>query len=341
MAKIFHIHSTQLDAWHSNSGKWSFPIRVAATSDPVVVSSALAGVFGGYLIDYRAASRRGLGYTGDENWTSTANFTALMRIVPTWTGFPGAAQPLFQVTDGAGLPSGGIQISLTTAGKFLISARDSWEGVCVSAVSTTATWSGTANTPADIWITWDGTSSAGAFKIYIDGVIFESITPSAALATSRNNNRTTTISLGYAGSVATGVAYYLNEFCVWDSIETPVAGRTDFIAGAAFDGLDYTTLTVDKVKTGEAYNAAGVAYTGTYDGSDRWTDIAASKVELAYDYKANSTVNNRTGTLSAAATAAAIADAVWDELTSGHTTSGTFGALMQKALTVGKFLGLK
>ena len=37
-----------------------------------------------------------------------------------------------------------------------------------------------------------------------------------------------------------------------------------------------------------------------------------------------------------------IADAVWDEATSGHTTSGTFGNWVQKKLlTVGTFLGLK
>lgn len=36
-----------------------------------------------------------------------------------------------------------------------------------------------------------------------------------------------------------------------------------------------------------------------------------------------------------------IADAVWDEVSAGHTTSGTFGFLMSKFLTVGKWLGLR
>lgn len=40
-------------------------------------------------------------------------------------------------------------------------------------------------------------------------------------------------------------------------------------------------------------------------------------------------------------TAAAIADAVWDEDITTHTTASTFGLLMQKLLTVAKFLGLK
>lgn len=42
-----------------------------------------------------------------------------------------------------------------------------------------------------------------------------------------------------------------------------------------------------------------------------------------------------------APTAAEIADAVWDEALSGHTTASTFGKAIQKLLTVGKFLGLK
>lgn len=40
-------------------------------------------------------------------------------------------------------------------------------------------------------------------------------------------------------------------------------------------------------------------------------------------------------------TPAEVADAVWDAVTSGHNDTGSFGALMQKLLTVAKFLGLK
>ncbi len=40
-------------------------------------------------------------------------------------------------------------------------------------------------------------------------------------------------------------------------------------------------------------------------------------------------------------TAAEIAAAVWNRSTASHTTAGTFGAFVQKLLTVGKFLGLK
>jgi len=35
------------------------------------------------------------------------------------------------------------------------------------------------------------------------------------------------------------------------------------------------------------------------------------------------------------------ADAVWDELMSGHTLAGSFGVRFKKLLTLAKFLGLK
>ena len=40
-------------------------------------------------------------------------------------------------------------------------------------------------------------------------------------------------------------------------------------------------------------------------------------------------------------TEAGIADAVWDEATAGHTADGSFGRLVQRLLTVAKYLGLR
>lgn len=50
---------------------------------------------------------------------------------------------------------------------------------------------------------------------------------------------------------------------------------------------------------------------------------------------------SRTLTSSAPPSAADNATAVWDSLTASHTVAGTFGKLMQKLLTVGKYLGLR
>lgn len=104
------------------------------------------------------------------------------------------------------------------------------------------------------------------------------------------------------------------------------------ISGASLTGtLDLPT--VGNVKTGVTFD--GATKTGTYDGSDRWTDPTEALVHLGTTYKANSTSLNKTGTLDIA-TPSQIADAVWDEVQSGHTTAGTFGKYLDAQVsTVG------
>lgn len=114
---------------------------------------------------------------------------------------------------------------------------------------------------------------------------------------------------------------------------------------------------VANVKTGFVYDSSD-SLTGTYDGSDRWTDPGDNNVRFATVYKANSTTNNKTGrqvspsaanvlvgvgfdTDSATIGTLSIANAVWNEPMSGHTTSGTYGLFIKTILTVVKFLGLK
>ncbi len=70
------------------------------------------------------------------------------------------------------------------------------------------------------------------------------------------------------------------------------------------------------------------------------TDPGEENVLDGVDYEINGTPH--TGTLPLTfPTAAQIAARVWEEATLDHIGDGTFGLLMQKLLTVGKFLGLK
>jgi hypothetical protein len=112
---------------------------------------------------------------------------------------------------------------------------------------------------------------------------------------------------------------------------------TDVRSGVIYSNSELTgTLDLPS----EANTKTGVSFdnstkTGTYDGSDRWTDLAAVEVLSGLAYKANSTTNNRTGSLLGGGSS------VWDANLTSHTTAGTFGAFVQKLLTVAKFLGLK
>lgn len=86
---------------------------------------------------------------------------------------------------------------------------------------------------------------------------------------SRTNNKTGTLS-------ATG-----------ETDTTKVLTTSTAVAG------QYVAPSAANVKTGISF---GVADTGTYDGSDRWTDPGIANVRSGTAYKANSVTNNRTGT---------------------------------------------
>lgn len=57
------------------------------------------------------------------------------------------------------------------------------------------------------------------------------------------------------------------------------------------------SISAGELKTGVTKMVSGSSVTGTYDGSDRWTDPAEANVRKSTQYKANSTSNNKTGTL--------------------------------------------
>lgn len=60
----------------------------------------------------------------------------------------------------------------------------------------------------------------------------------------------------------------------------------------------YDAPTASEVKIGSAFGALS-AETGTYDGSDRWSDPGENNVENGVAYKANSLTNNKTGNFQA------------------------------------------
>jgi invasion protein IalB len=116
-------------------------------------------------------------------------------------------------------------------------------------------------------------------------------TSTAYKANSTSNNRTGTAAIPVAGDVRSGTS-------------TDATTGTLVVPSAA------------NVKTGVSFDTAS---TGTYDGSDRWTDVGIANVRSGSTYKANSTSNNRTGT-------AAIPTAA--NVRSGTATDATTGTLV-------------
>lgn len=77
-----------------------------------------------------------------------------------------------------------------------------------------------------------------------------------------------------------------------------VPSPTQVLSGVATDNTvgSYITAATSTVKIGQTFGPSG-SLTGTYDGSDRWTDPGLANVLSGVQYKANSLTNNETGTL--------------------------------------------
>jgi hypothetical protein len=77
-----------------------------------------------------------------------------------------------------------------------------------------------------------------------------------------------------------------------------VPSPTQVLSGVATDNTvgAYITAATSAVKIGQTFGPSG-SLTGTYDGSDRWTDPGLANVMSGVQYKANSLTLNETGTL--------------------------------------------
>jgi hypothetical protein len=159
---------------------------------------------------------------------------------------------------------------------------------------------------------------------------------------STSNNRTGTRRQPATGEVKTGVLYGPS-----DSLTGTYDGSdrwTDPGIANVRSGVQYKVNSLTNNRTGDVnvpapqYVKINYTYdtlnsvTGTYDGSDRWSDPGESVVLENIQYKANSLTNNKTGTLDLSSVATATAAAVWNTNLTSYTTANTAGLILRTAL---------
>jgi hypothetical protein len=188
----------------------------------------------------------------------------------------------------------------------------------------------------DLVVQWDGSGGANSIKYYLDGAAVSTVSPTSSRdwpATFPDYaHKVLTI-----GSCVNGIntRCYINEVVVWDNTFDVTAAvtlttgtgvlsgstRSYFVAATAQDGGNTTDPGESNVRNGTSYYVLGIQktgnvvipadntvktgttfehnseHTGTYDGSDRWTDPGEANVRDGTAYKANSTSNNKEGTL--------------------------------------------
>lgn len=304
MAVVFAVRGDSFDARYSSSGKTPGLIAPIAANIPVIAASAISGVIGGSVLDFDksiALASRYAEYVGRNN-TPTKAFSVLIRLAY------GSAPGLFGIWSfGSGVQGLFNRVMLYNNGTTLNFRY--YDYAQTLQINLSGSWTATLDTIYDIFVSWDGTTAANAAKVYVDNVLIVQGTASAARPTD-DRNKIISIEVGCTSFDVASTRIKVNEFVIWDTVESSGsvtlsdsssgalngASRTLFVNAASFDGTSNSDPGIANVKTGTAYTIAGSALTGTYTGSDRWTDPLEANVAHGVVYKADSTTNNKTGT---------------------------------------------
>jgi hypothetical protein len=314
---IFQVRGTQLKPYYSRGNSDFITLKESPPTSVDAVVQAQAGAFGGSVINC-STTRTSLQYAGKLNWCDTGAFALLVRLVPTFTGLPSLQTHLIQVGDDNTQYHCNATVQISTLGKIVLNIQTA-SGLSVFSGSGAHVYSFTSGVATDLMIEWDGSATAGSIKLYQDGALAESLSPSSAAGSSWTPRNIPNITLSNSAKAA--CPWYYNEVCIFNQAIGAYAARTDFVTSLNVWGDDWTDPGVANVYLGLQYHAGlsgvvtgildepaqsdvrlGVAYyegqrVGTYDGSDRWTDPGQANVLGGVAYKANSLTANKTGTL--------------------------------------------
>lgn len=326
MAIVFAVRGDSLNARYSSGGKTPVLLSTGSESDPSSGADAGTGVLGATILDF-VSGGTGLKlatYPGKNNFPASGGLSFLARVKPSYSGSPASISGIFAFYHFRN--SFFFFLEHATDGT-LICRNAAINGSTTWNFATTA-WSPTAGTVYDIAFTWDGSTTSNKVKVWIDGVVVGQATAGVNFATAMETPPSMIIGASHNDSVS---LKKFNEFVIWDSEINPAVGglgligstRAAFVTVSAFDGLNATDPGVGNVRNSTGYVIAGAsltgtlvvptaaqvktgvtfetgsATTGTYDGSDRWTDPGQANVKFPITYKANSTSENKTGSLMA------------------------------------------
>jgi hypothetical protein len=313
---LFDLHGDSKDAFVSYSGKTGYQQNWGSVGDAIIpgpTSSGTSGVFGGKYIDL-GTHGDGLCWAGFNSAPHNYNgFSVIMRIVPK----TGQATPLASSIAllAVGMTNGyRMAFYLDSAASKLL-AR-SWrpdggalftQGVFATAVSMTV------GTPTEFMFSWDGVNPPQASQ---DGVSLGAYSGSVSIGL--NNSAVQAVPFLFERIMIGGDEFgigegrtppYWNELVIYDGPQSVTYSvRTGFAATVAIDGQQTSDPGIANVRTGTSYAIAGASLngtcavpsaanvktgvatdntTGTYTGSDRWSDPGFNHVETGVQYLAN------------------------------------------------------
>jgi len=241
MAITFAYRSDQLAPRYTSVVTTHSPMALSADTAPALTASADTGVIGSTVLNvdkqtqpYRTYRFLGLGNIP----LMTGGFSCLIRVIPKYTGSPGAASlgGLWSFTSFTNLPWAYLVHNTdgTFGARFLGGALSN----NLLNVTTTATWSATSGTASDICMTWDGTTGTGGIGFWVDGTEIETATASAASDFTVNNPRYGEILPCTAPMLGNDGDYDLNEMVIWDSEIDPSSSGLDLSGSSRTSFVD-------------------------------------------------------------------------------------------------------
>lgn len=180
-----------------------------------------------------------------------------------------------------------------------------WTPITLGATTNITTAS---NVNWDEIVIWDTLNSGPGSIALVGGTGALNGASRTALVAATNIDESTYTDPGVA-NVKTGVGYTfqgVSETGTYDGSDRWTdPGQDNVRNGTAYKANstsnnktgDLVVPTASQVKTGVTFESNS-GTTGTYDGSDRWSDPGISNVRKGIQYQANSLTNNETGTLS-------------------------------------------
>jgi hypothetical protein len=278
MSVKFQLRSTSLDAYYASGFKAHASFPNNAGLNPLLVSDASAGIFGGSKLNLGdGVGQRGLMFSGLDNFSLNSAFTILMRVIPTWTGAPATRVPLCSIgsnSGAAGVGSSGIQVACTPTGSIFLIAVDK---LGFQNVFTEVAHGGNipfvSGTPIDIWLSWDGSINNGSIKCYTANngnapTLFGTGDPNSA-SNGVDKLQCGNMAFGVATSLGGTTYPFWNEVAIWDTVVDPTSfgTRVGFITttASAFEAYFSTDPGAASVLQGVTYTSAGVAKIGLLD----------------------------------------------------------------------------
>jgi hypothetical protein len=266
MSVIFQVRGTSLQAWRDISGGTPGQMKSSsAVPDSVPTADGNPGSFGGFVLSTAHTSGvKALQYPGAKNWTTTSQMAVLLRVVPRFSGAPGAYEYLMAVSSSDGSLRLGLQFAVSNTGNLAIYISNRYGGTVLNYISTNPLTL-VSGTPTDLMFSWDGTTSTGSFQASQDGVLLDAITPASPVP----SMDPTLISGILLADINGGPLcnFDFNEVVIFDSPQPVVYPvRTAFYPSVAFDGGMSTNPGPSNVASGVSFVINGVSFVGQAAG---------------------------------------------------------------------------